>query len=45
MNKNGCEGRTALHEAAKNNNLYIVQLLLRYGAKKEILDDNGKAPV
>ncbi|XP_014205779.1 ankyrin repeat domain-containing protein 12-like [Copidosoma floridanum] len=45
VNKKGHEGRTALHEAARNNNSNFIQLLLSYGAKKNVFDDAGNLPV
>ena len=38
-----CSGRTALHEAFKNNNIPLMELLLQYNADPNIRDLHGKA--
>jgi ankyrin repeat protein len=45
VNQQGHEGRTALHEAAKNNDFKMINLLLKYNARKDMLDNDRKRPV
>ena len=45
VNQQGYEGRTALHEAVEEQNSKIIQLLLSYGAKKDLVDKNNKMPM
>lgn len=40
-----CFGETALHYAAENGHLAIVEALLRYGAAHEALDGQGRTPL
>ena len=39
------DGRTALHEAVKNNSLDCIQELLKNGADSRLQDTNGKLPL
>ncbi|XP_012146062.2 uncharacterized protein LOC100881760 isoform X6 [Megachile rotundata] len=44
-NTPGLENRRALHEAALNNRLQEAEMLLKYGARKDVFDDSGKKPI
>ena len=39
------KGETPLHRAAAFCNIETIELLLDYGAKKEIKDSNGETPL
>jgi ankyrin repeat protein len=43
---NAMDGRTSpLHEAARNNRLEVVRLLLERGAEPQLQDDDGRTPL
>ena len=39
------KGRTAIHAAAFNNHVECMQLLLRYNASVNVVDNAGRTPV
>lgn len=45
INKPGHEGRTALHEAVRNNDKEMVQLLLKHGGTINITDEKYQKPM
>lgn len=38
-------GSTALHQAVRSQNLELIKVLLKYGAKKENVNKNGDSPL
>ncbi|UOG62883.1 ankyrin repeat domain-containing protein [Leptospira noguchii] len=44
INSKNSEGRTVLHEAAKTDDQYLIQISPA-GADKEIIDNEGKKPI
>lgn len=44
-NTPGLDNRRALHDAAQNKRLPEAEMLLKYGARKDVYDNSGKRPI
>ena len=45
VNSKDCQGRTALHSAANNDEVEFVKMLIAEGAKIDCLDNEGMTPI